>query len=141
MIKLQYTQEEYLWNIWLKNAVQDLLWLAARHRKEGHNIIVFDENGYVPPIDIYDYIIEYKSIIKMPKQYYTKNVETTKWPNFDNPTESKDWLFVYVPSDFTGESYTWLELKTFVDNWCEIITISEYLEWYNIEYPPLQDDI
>lgn len=143
MLKLKYTQSDLTSNNLLQNTIQTLLMLGANVEKWALLVFNWDfklDNGLL------SFVQSYKCMIKMPfadwnwnvYNWLSENTQTfSEWKadSFTDPISDKDWSFVYVPSDIVGRYLTWKELNIFLTNWCELLTISEYKEWYRKEYP------
>ena len=131
MIKLQYTLFDLQNDATLKNAVDELVGLWANVEEEG-NLTYGGE--YHPVTWIYQYIIMYKCMIKMTDAQWAGQVFA--WlgtgtftdnlaENYTQPYSADG--YTYAACDMTGRFYTGLELQIFVQNGCELMLISDYL--------------
>ena len=138
MIVLEYTQQDLINSAELMEEVQLLMALWATVQKFDNTVLSY-RNWYLPPSSIYSYIKMYSCFIKLPISYYNENVKDTKDENFTEPLQDIAGEYVYVPHDFTGVEYTWLQFQELVSNWWVLLTSDSYLEWKNSEYPPVDE--
>lgn len=153
MIKLSYTQQDLIADQLLKGTVQMMLMLWARHDWE----FLTCTNEWVFPFELLKYVIHYDCFVKMPEA--ARNGEVYPWiswrevnlaqegeqenikiltrderkPDNYTPPLLHEWHY-YIPSDITTRK----NVQVMLANWCEIITIQQYLSLLPQETPTWQ---